>query len=519
MMSAKEDFAPKTKAVVYCRVSSAKQTKVGDGLGSQQTRCREYARYKRLEVVEAFTDDMSGSLTTRPGMKDMLTFLRKHRGKEPVVVIIDDISRLARGIEAHLQLRAAIGEAGGILKSPTIEFGEDSDSILVENMLASVSQHQREKNAEQTKNRMRARTMNGYWCFQAPVGYQYQRVAGHGNLLVRDEPNASTIQEALEGFAAGRFETQVEVKRFLESQPEFPKDLPDGKIRNQRVFEIVRRPIYAGYIEAKNWDIALRKGHHEGLIKYETFEKIQTRLKEGARAPARKDINEDFPLRGFVQCGDCEKPLTACWSKSKTGKKHPYYLCHNKGCISHRKSIPRDHMESEFETILQSMQPSEYLVLIAKTMFKDAWNQRLVQARSVLAMMKRERTRIDSQIDQLLDRIVEADNPRVITAYEGKIAKLEKEKLLLTEKLQNQGKPKHTFEEMFELALNFLSNPWNLWTSGQIHLRKTVLRLTFAERMAYRRNEGFRTPQTTEPFNFLGEIMQNCEMARQDSNL
>jgi hypothetical protein len=48
------------------------------------------------------------------------------------------------------------------LKSPTIEFGEDSDSILVENLLASVSQHQRQKNSEQTVNRMRARTMNGY---------------------------------------------------------------------------------------------------------------------------------------------------------------------------------------------------------------------------------------------------------------------------------------------------------------------------------------------------------------------
>jgi DNA invertase Pin-like site-specific DNA recombinase len=85
------------KAVIYARVSSSKQTKVGDGLGSQQTRCREYARYKGLSVVETFTDDMSGSLATRPGMKAMLAFLRKHRGKEPVTVIIDDLSRLARG--------------------------------------------------------------------------------------------------------------------------------------------------------------------------------------------------------------------------------------------------------------------------------------------------------------------------------------------------------------------------------------------------------------------------------------
>ena len=513
MMTTKEDFARETKAVVYCRVSSSKQTKVGDGLGSQQTRCREYARFKGLEVVETFTDDMSGKLTTRPGMKAMLAFLRAHRAKEPVVVIIDDISRLARGIEAHLQLRAAIGEAGGILKSPTIEFGEDSDSILVENMLASVSQHQREKNAEQTKNRMRARTMNGYWCFQAPVGYKYERVNGHGNLLVRNEPYASILQEALEGFAIGRFETQVEVKRFLEGQPDFPKDLPNGEIRNQRIFDIVRRPIYAGYIEAPKWNIALRKGHHEGLISYETFEKIQHRLEEGAYTPARKDINEDFPLRGFVECGDCSHPLTACWSKSSTGKKHAYYLCHHKGCSSYRKSIPRNKMEEQFEGILQAMQPSENLVTIAKAMFKEAWSQRLGQMKANATTLKHDLSKADDQIDQLLDRIVEADNPRVITAYESKIVKLEKQKLVLAEKLTNSGKPRHTYEEMFELALEFLSSPWKIWVSGQMHLRKTVLRLAFTDRIAYHRENGFSNAKKSLPFNILGGMnMQECKM-------
>jgi site-specific DNA recombinase len=193
--------------------------------------------------------------------------------------IIDDISRLARGLMAHFELRVKIGDAGGVLVSPSIEFGEDSDSQLVENLLASVSQHQRQKNGEQTVNRMRARTQNGYWVFQAPVGFKYERTSGHGKMLVRDEPNASAVQEALEGFASGRFATQVEVKRFLERHPAFPKDLPNGEIRNQRVYDILTRLVYAGYIEVPNWGVSLRKGQHEGLIDLETFEKIQARLK------------------------------------------------------------------------------------------------------------------------------------------------------------------------------------------------------------------------------------------------
>ena len=121
------------KAVIYCRVSSVKQVTEGHGLGSQETRCREYAAHKRYAVAEVFQDEgVSGGLIDRPGMQAMLSFLKKHRRRSEHIVIIDDISRLARGLEAHLQLRSAISQAGGKLESPSIEFGEDSDSILVE---------------------------------------------------------------------------------------------------------------------------------------------------------------------------------------------------------------------------------------------------------------------------------------------------------------------------------------------------------------------------------------------------
>ncbi|MDF0596324.1 recombinase family protein [Psychromarinibacter halotolerans] len=502
-----------SKAVIYCRVSSTKQTVRGDGLGSQETRCREFAKYKGYEVVEVFQDDSSGSLTSRPGMQAMLAFLSTRR-KEPHAVIIDDISRLARGLMAHFDLRVKIGDAGGVLVSPSIEFGEDSDSQLVENLLASVSQHQRQKNGEQTVNRRRARVQNGYWVFQAPIGYRYERVSGQGKVLVRDEPNASALQEALEGYASGRFETQVEVKRFLERQPSFPKDLPGGEIRNQRIYDMLTRVIYAGYIEAPNWNVSLRKAQHEGLISFETFEKIQARLKGTAKAPARKDINEDFPLRGFVLCDDCSKPLTACWSQGKS-KKYPYYLCPTKGCPSYRKSIKREELEGEFEDVLQTLQPTEGLFALVKAMFRDAWDMRLAQASEDTKGVKANIKQIEKQVDQLLDRIVDASSDSVVSAYEKRIAKLEREKVLAEEKLAKSGKPRHTFEESFEHAMRFLSNPWSIWKNSDLTLKKTVLRLAFVEPLPYRRNQGLRTPNLALPFKALGDICgHKCEMAR-----
>ncbi len=151
---------------------------------------------------------MSGKLVARPAMMDMLQFLRMTR-KSGSVVIIDDISRLARGLEAHLQLRASLAKTGGKLESPSIEFGEDSDSLLVENLLASVAQHQREKNGKQTKNRMRARMQNGYWVFGAPLGYKFETKSGHGKILARNEPVASIIADVMERYASGHYNQKL----------------------------------------------------------------------------------------------------------------------------------------------------------------------------------------------------------------------------------------------------------------------------------------------------------------------
>lgn len=501
---------PKTNtatAVIYARVSSVAQMQKGHGLGSQETRCREFARLKGYEVAEVFCDEaVSGGLIDRPGMLAMLKYLKANRRAEHVV-LIDDISRLARDMKAHLDLRDAIAAAGARLESPSIEFGEDSDSILVENLLASVSQHQRQKNAEQTRNRMRARIQNGYWPFISCIGFKHVHSPGQGKVLVRDEPLASIIQEGLEGYASGRFETQAEVKRFFESFPVFPKDRY-GVVRNQFVTDTLTKTLYAGYVEAPDWGVSLRKGQHEGLISFETFERIQKRLKEGARAPARPDLNADFPLRGAITCACCERPLTASWSKSKTGVKHPYYSCFNRTCSEKGKSIRRDQIEGDFAALLESLTPAPSLFDLVRALVKHGWDQRLAQAHAFAKTFAKDIQGIEKQIDSLLERIVEASNPTVITAYENKIAKLEREKLVLEEKRVSSGLVRGTFEEMFELAMFFFANPSKLWVSGSHMHRRLVLKLTFADRLQYCRKSGFRTPEMALPFKALASFRE-----------
>lgn len=141
------------------------------------------------------------------------------------------------------------------------------------------------------------------------------------------------------------------------------------------------------------------------------------------------------------------------------------------------------------------MQPTENVFQIARMMFKAAWDQRLAQSNQMLQELKRQVSDIEKQVGKLIERVVDTDNATIAAAYEKKITQLEREKLVTTEKIQNNGKPRHTFDEMFELAMGFLSSPWKIGGSGDLHLRKTLLRLAFSERIAYCRENGHLNPK------------------------
>jgi site-specific DNA recombinase len=107
----------------------------------------------------------------------------------------------------------------------------------------------------------------------------------------------------------------------------------------------------------------------------------------------------------------------------------------------------------------------------------------------------------------------DGSNNSVVSAYEKRIAKLEREKILEQEQLAKSGKPRHTFEESFEHAMQFLANPWTIWENADLLMKKTVLRLAFVEPLPYCRKEGLRTPNLALPFKALGWFCSNrCEV-------
>ena len=491
----------KRKAVIYCRVSDKKQKTEGDGLNSQEHRCRQYAAARGYVVEAVFRDDITGGgdFMNRPRMVEMLRFLDKSR--EEYVVIFDDLKRFARDTVFHWTLRRRLAAHNATVECLNFKFEDTPEGQFVETIVAAQGELERLQNRRQVIQKMKSRLERGYFVFHAPVGYRYAKIEPHGKILVPNEPLASIVREALEGYAAGRFQMQAEVKRFLESHPEFPR-CERGDVRATKVTFMLKNPTYAGYIEAPHWDITLRKGQHEPLISFETYQTIQDRLNGRALVPRRADISRDFPLRGGVVCGHCATPLTACWSKGRNTV-YPYYLCVNRGCESYGKSIRRDVLEGAFTELVRGLQPSVQLFTVASAMFRDIWNHRLASVETRNKTLKGELAKVEKQMEQFLDRIADTNIPSVITAYENRIRKLEEQKIVLTEKLASDSRPLKSFDESLRTALAFLANPWKLWESERLEHKRTMLKLAFSERLAYVRNEGFRTVNLALPFKAL----------------
>lgn len=104
----------------------------------------------------------------------------------------------------------------------------------------------------------------------------------------------------------------------------------------------------------------------------------------------------------------------------------------------------------------------------------------------------------------MVERLVETTNPKVIAALETKIAKLDEDKLRLSDKITQNTKPKASMGQIFELSRGFLSNPWIIYVKGTLAVKKTILKTAFKAPLAYDRQNGFRTPQVSVILEFLG---------------
>ncbi|MDD3471949.1 MAG: recombinase family protein [Syntrophaceae bacterium] len=472
------------KALIYCRVSSERQKNEGHGLESQEHRCREYAKSRNMEVEKVFSDSFTGGgeFMRRPAMAEMISYI-DNKAHVKYAVIFDDVSRLARDVSAHIKLRAVFRQRDVALYCPNYNFDDSPEGEFAEVIIAANAELFRKQNKRQVIQKQKARLEAGYWPFYPPPGYVQKKDPVHGKLLTPDG-KALIIKEALEGFASGRFREQADVRKYLQTA----RIRGDKLIYFEYVKRLLRRPIYAGYVEFPSWEVTRREGRHQAIVSADVFEKIQEKL--GGRKYKRSVERDDFPLRGLLVCSDCHRLFTSAWSKGRNNR-YPYYRCQRIWCKS--KDVRKEIIESRFRETLSRLSPKKEVVLLAERIIKDVWEKREKEQEGIIGTYKKHQTRLQREKEQLIEKIIKTQNEGVLRALEGKLEMIDREIDSFTALIARRRIDGESYGTAVESVLGLLKEPVITWENGGYAGKRLITKLVFVENPVYDRRLGYGT--------------------------
>ena len=188
-----------TKTIAYLRVSTDKQADKGISLEAQEEKARAYASLYDLDLIEGIIDAGESAKTLdRPGLQRALSMLKTGKADALLVVKLDRLTRSVVDLGKLIETYFAPGKAALMSVSEQIDT-RSAAGRLVLNILASVSQWERETIAERTRDAMRHKQANGeYIGGEAPYGFKL--VDGE---LIDDEAEQEVIQKAKAYHAKG----------------------------------------------------------------------------------------------------------------------------------------------------------------------------------------------------------------------------------------------------------------------------------------------------------------------------
>ena len=492
-----------TPAVIYCRVSSEKQVRNGDGLNGQEKRCRDYADIHRHKIIDVFKDAAkSGGSVDRPAFFEMLERIKS--SKECVTVIIDDLSRLARDVSIHRSFKSLIIKNGGRLQCVNMDLNDSPEGQFIETIIAATGELEKEQNKLRVKGRQKSRLEAGYWVFNNPVGYKFTFDSVHGKILMPDEPSASIIRQAFEKYASDVLITQKDVVYFLRDKVLVNSKGNVQKVSFEDVKRIFKRPIYAGMIEYEAWDISRREGRHEGLVSIKVFNEVQKKL-NSKKTVYKCSREEDFPLRNYIICSECGRNLTGAWTTGRNNK-YSYYRCLNtKTCSIKSKSVATGHVEGEFIKLLDSVQLKPQVISLAKRITEEVYNIKMVGFRERHNEQRNAVRNVEVEISSVLDKLMACSSKAVITRLEQEIDKLSLQKVCLEQELLDVKSEPVSLDVSIGRVMDFIGSPREYWESGDLSQKRLVQTLMFTRPIEYSKDNGFGTANFSLPFSLLQE--------------
>ena len=234
-------------SVIYIRVSSDEQVK-GFSLDGQQDACENFAKRNGYEVIKIFREEgQSAKTTRRDEFQKMLKFCSENKSKVKYIIVYR-IDRFTRDLFDLLNSEKFLQKLGVEILTATETNEKGYMGNFARHMNGLIAQLDNERRADATKNGMKSGFLKGHWMWRAPYGYKNDK-----NLkkIVPNPQISKIVKKIFEKFATGCY-----------SQADILSDLRQDKIyiNPNHLCEILRNPVYCGYLYKPEWSEDLIKG-------------------------------------------------------------------------------------------------------------------------------------------------------------------------------------------------------------------------------------------------------------------
>lgn len=354
-----ESVAHPKRAVLYLRVSTARQASKGDAaegysIPQQREYCRRKAQELGADVIEEFIDrGASARSANRPELQRMLGWLKE---ADADYVIVHKVDRLARDRADDVQIMAAIRQAGAELVSVSEQVDDTPGGKLMHGIMASLAEYYSANLSTEAKKGMAQKAKNGGTHGVAPIGYlnTTKRIAGREiKTVVIDDERAHYIVWAYETYATGEWSVSRLTSELRHRGLRSRQTLRYGgqALSESQVHRLLKNPYYRGQIIHQGQEL---DGAHTPLIDNLTWFKVQDLL-ASRRIRGDRSWRHTHHLKGLLVCGRCGSRMGYGPSKGKGGT-YAYFFClgrHTKRTTCTMPYIEQSHLEDDVLRIIR----------------------------------------------------------------------------------------------------------------------------------------------------------------------
>ncbi len=301
------------KAVIYARYSSDSQRE--ESIEGQIRECTAFAEKNGITILRHYIDRAYSAKTdNRPDFQEMI----KDSGKKLFdMVIVWKLDRFARNRYDSARYKAQLKRNGVKVVSATEVISEGAEGIILESVLEGYAEYY---SADLSEKVIRGRKENALKCkFNGgtlPIGYV---IDGQQHFQI-DPLTAPFVLDVFKKYDKGA--TMKELRDWLN----------ENGIRNKlgkplnfnSVQHMLNNRRYIG--EYKYRDIIVPDGI-PAIVPQDLFDRVQEKLAQNRKAPARHKAEDDYLLTTKLFCGYCGAYLCGESGKSRNGTVHHYYKC------------------------------------------------------------------------------------------------------------------------------------------------------------------------------------------------